>query len=115
MGRLWVGYTERGLQICADAEGDELYFGDMGFHIGLEEEVVGQAVAEHYLRIKPAIRVACAAGIEEIVGVEDTFVLYSACGGVFGIGGGFEFLDGVKQVEAHVEACGEVSDDELRL
>ena len=87
----------------------------MGFHVGLEEEVVRQAVAEHYLRIEPAVGVACAAGIEEVVGVEDTFVLYSASGGVFGIGGGFEFLDGVKQVEAHVEACGEVSDDKLRL
>lgn len=87
----------------------------MGFHIGLDEEVVRQAVAEHYLRIEPAVRVACTAGIEEVVSIEDAFVLYSARRGGLGIGGGLEFLDGVKQVEAQVETCGEVSDDELRL
>ena len=77
--------------------------------------MVGQAVAEHYLRIEPAVRVACAAGIEEVVGIENAFVLYSARGGGFGIGGGFQFFDGVKQVKAHMEACGELPDDELGL
>ena len=87
----------------------------MGFHVGLEEEVVRQAVAEDYLRIKPAIGIASAAGIKEVVSVENAFVLYSARGGGFGFVCGFQFFDGVKQVEADVEACGELPDDELRL
>lgn len=77
--------------------------------------MVRQAVAEDYLRIEPTVGIACAAGIEEVVAIEDSFVLYSARRGGFGFVCGFQFFDGVKQVEAHVEACGELPDDELGL
>ena len=87
----------------------------MGFHIGLQEEVIRQAVAQHYLGVEPAIWVARAARIEQVVAIEDSFVLYSARGGGLGISSRFQFLDGVKQVESYMETCGELPYNELRL
>ena len=65
------------LNIHTDTKGNKLYLGDVGFHVGLEEEMVRQAVSKDYLRVEPAIGKACAAGIEQVVAIEDSFVLYS--------------------------------------
>lgn len=92
----------------------------MGLHHALYEQMVRQTVAHVHLRIKKAVGVTRAAGIDQIVGVEDPFARHHAfvpqsrvSGFVFC--GHLAVLDGVVEIDAEMEACGEMSDDELRL
>lgn len=62
------------LQVCAETEGDKLHLGEVGFHIRLNEKVVRQAVTKDNLRIEPAVGIARAACIEQVVGIENALV-----------------------------------------
>lgn len=46
------------LEPDTDTEGDELDFGQVGFHCTLDKQMPRKAIAEGYLGIKPAVRVA---------------------------------------------------------
>ena len=65
------------LNIHTDTKVNKLYLGYVVFHFVSEEEMVRQAVSKDYLRVEPAIGKACAAGIEHVVAIEDSFVLCS--------------------------------------
>ena len=95
----------------------------MCFQSQLNEEVVEYVVLEHKLHVTPAVLII--AGVGEIVWIENTAVqrraglIHFCCSLPFipGLLAGIrlEVLNRIKDIEAYVDTCGQMPDDELGL